>query len=48
MIRENPEEKLLQEEMSLLQAKIGCLQQLIAELLLKNEQLRDALGDRRT
>jgi hypothetical protein len=37
-------EELLKEEESLLQAKIACLQQLIAELLLKNQQLREALA----
>lgn len=48
MIRASSEEELLKEEVSLLQAKIACLQQLIAELLLKNQQLREALGDRKT
>jgi hypothetical protein len=46
MIRASSEEELLQEKVSLLQVKITCLQQLIAELLLKNQRLRDALGDR--
>jgi hypothetical protein len=46
MIRAGSEKELLREEVSLLQAKIACLQQLIAELLLKNQQLREALGDR--
>jgi hypothetical protein len=45
MIRESSKEELLKEEVSLLRAKITCLQQLIAELLLKNQQLRGALGD---
>jgi hypothetical protein len=48
MIRASSEEELLKEEMSLLQAKICGLQQLIAELLLKNQQLREALADRQT
>ncbi len=48
MIRASSEEELLKGEVSLLQAKIACLQQLIAELLLKNQQLREALGDRKT
>jgi hypothetical protein len=48
MIRASSEEELVKEEVSLLQAKIACLQQLIAELLLKNQQLREALGDRET
>ena len=46
MIRASSEEELLQEKVSLLQVKITCLQQLIAELLLKNQQLRDALGQK--
>jgi hypothetical protein len=46
MIRTSSEEELLQEKVSLLQVKITCLQQLIAELLLKNQRLRDASGDR--
>jgi hypothetical protein len=41
-------EELLKEEVIWLQAKIASLQQLIAELLLKNEQLRVALGNRKT
>ena len=48
MIRASSEEELLKEEVSLLQAKIASLQQLIAELLLKNQRLREALGDRKT
>jgi hypothetical protein len=48
MIQASSEEELLKEQVSLLQAKIACLQQLIAELLLKNQQLREALGDRKT
>jgi hypothetical protein len=47
MSQSNLEEKLLKEEMSLLQAKIAYLQQLITELLLKNQRLREALGDRK-
>ncbi len=47
MIRAISEEEWLQGEVSLLQAKIGGLQQLIAELLLKNQQLREALADRK-
>ena len=45
MIRASSEEELLKEEVSLLQAKIASLKRLIAELLLKNQQLRGALGD---
>ena len=48
MIRASAEEELLKEEVSLLQAKIACLQQIIAELLLKNQRLREPLGDRKT
>ena len=48
MIQTSSEEELLKEEMSLLQAKIVCLQQLISELLLKNQRLREALGDKNT
>jgi hypothetical protein len=48
MIRASSEEELMKEEVSLLQAKIAWLQQLIAELLLKNQQLREALGGRET
>jgi hypothetical protein len=48
MIRASSEEELLKEEVSLLQAKIASLQRLIAELLLKNQQLREVLGDRKT
>ena len=48
MIRASSEEDLLKDEVSLLQAKIACLQQLIAELLLKNQRLREALGDCKT
>jgi hypothetical protein len=48
MIRASSEEELLKEKVSLLQAEIGCLQQLIAELILKNQQLRGASGDRKT
>jgi hypothetical protein len=36
------------EEVSLLEIQIGRLQQLIAELLMKNQQLREALSDRNT
>lgn len=46
--RASSEEELSKEEVSLLQAKTARLQQLIAELLLKNQQLRNALGDRKT
>ncbi len=46
MIRASSEEECLKEEANLLREKIGCLQQLIAELLLKNQQLRDALDER--
>jgi hypothetical protein len=46
MIRAPLEEEVLKEEVSLLQAKIACLQHLIAELLLKNQQLREASGSR--
>jgi hypothetical protein len=45
MIQANSEEELLKVEMRSLQAKITCLQQLIVELLVKNQQLREALGD---
>jgi len=48
MIQASSEEQLLKEDASFLQAKIACLQQLIAELLLKNQKLREALGDRKT
>lgn len=48
MIRESSEEERLKDEVNLLREKIGCLQQLIAELLLKNQQLRDASGERKT
>ncbi|WP_188552633.1 hypothetical protein [Edaphobacter dinghuensis] len=41
-IRAPSQEELLKEEMGLLQAKIACLEQLVAELLLKNQQLRGA------
>ena len=47
MSRATSEEELLKEELSLLQAKIASLEQLVAELLLKNQQLRSALGDRK-
>ena len=47
MKRASSEEELLKEEMSLLQAKIGGLQELIVELLVKNQQLREALADRK-
>ena len=43
MIRASSEQELLREEVSLLHAKIACLQQLISELLLKNQQLREVL-----
>ena len=45
MIRTSSEKGASKEE---LKAKIACLQQLIAELLLKNQQLREALGNRKT
>jgi predicted nucleic acid-binding Zn-ribbon protein len=45
MNRANSEEESLKEEVSSLQAKIGGLEELIAELLLKNQQLRKALAD---
>lgn len=45
MIRASSEEQSLKEEVNSLQTKIGGLQQLIAELLLKNQQLREALAD---
>jgi hypothetical protein len=48
MIQASSEEEVSKEEMSLLQAKIACLQQLISELLLKNQRLREALVDRKT
>ena len=48
MIQASSEEELLKKEMSSLQAKITGLQQLIVELLVKNQQLREALGDRKT
>jgi hypothetical protein len=48
MIQASLEEELSKKEVSFLQEKIACLQQLIAELLLKNQQLREALGDRKT
>lgn len=41
------EAELLKEEVSSLQAKVGSLQQLVVELLLKNQQLREALEDRK-
>jgi predicted transcriptional regulator len=44
MNRANSEEESLKEEVSSLQAKIGGLEELIAELLLKNQQLRKALA----
>ena len=48
MIQTSSEEELLKKEMSSLQAKITGLQQLIVELLVKNQQLRQALGDSKT
>jgi len=45
MIRASSGEELLKEEVSSLQAKIGGLEELIVELLLKNQQLRKALAD---
>jgi hypothetical protein len=48
MIQASSEEELLKKEMSSLQAKITGLQQLIVELLVKNQQLRQALGGRKT
>ena len=48
MIQANSEEELLKVEMRSLQAKITGLQQLIVELLVKNQQLREALGGRKT
>jgi hypothetical protein len=47
MIRASSEEEWLKGEVGLLQAKIGGLQHLVAELLLKNQQLRQALADRK-
>jgi hypothetical protein len=47
MIRASSEEELLKEEVSSLQAKIGGLEELIAELLPKNQQLCKALADRK-
>jgi hypothetical protein len=47
MIRASSEEEWLKGELSFLQVKIGHLQQLIAELLLKNQQLREGLADRK-
>jgi hypothetical protein len=44
MIQTNLNEKPVNEETGLLQSQIACLQRLIAELLLKNQRLRDALG----
>jgi hypothetical protein len=44
-IRASSEEEWLKEEVSSLQAKIGGLEELIAELLLKNQHLRKALAD---
>jgi hypothetical protein len=41
MIGACSEEKLLKEQVSLLLAEVGQLQQIIAELLLKNQELRD-------
>ncbi len=46
MIHASSEEESLEEEVKLLRVKISGLQQLIAELLLKNQQLREALGER--
>jgi hypothetical protein len=46
MVRVNSQPDVLSQEARLLHAKIGGLQELIAELLLKNQQLREALGDR--
>jgi hypothetical protein len=43
----NSEPELLEEELSVLRTRVGCLQMLIAELLLKNQQLREALAERR-
>jgi len=48
MIQSSSEEELLKMEMSSLQVKITGLQQLIVELLVKNQQLRQALGGRKT
>ena len=45
MIRASTEEELLKQEVSSLQAKIGGLEELVAELLLKNQRLRKALAD---
>ena len=41
MIQTSSEEELLKEQVSLLLAEVGQLQQIIAELLLKNQELRD-------
>lgn len=46
MIQATSEEELLKEEVGMLKAIIARLQQLVCELLLKNQQLREALGDR--
>ena len=45
LLRASSGEELLKEEVSSLQAKIGGLEELIVELLLKNQQLRKALAD---
>ena len=40
----NPEGQELKEELNMLQTQVQLLQQLIAELILKNQQLREALS----
>jgi len=47
MVRASSQEELLNEEVSLLRKKIAGLQKLVAELLLKNQLLREAIGDRK-
>jgi prefoldin subunit 5 len=44
MIRASSEGEPLKEEVTMLQAKIARLQQLIAELLMENQKLREATG----
>jgi hypothetical protein len=48
MVQAISEEELLNEEANLLRTKICGLQHLIAELLLKNQQLRAALAERKS
>jgi len=45
IIQQGSEKEGLNGEVSSLQAEIACLQQLVAELLLKNQQLREASAD---